>query len=65
MFVHKNLDSYDFWQLFRDLKKERETGFASCGAFCPLFVSIEVKNVVMAQGFVSLSFKTINENNVQ
>lgn len=47
-------------------KKSGEMGFLPCGAFCPLFVSIgEVKKVVMAQGFVFLYFKMINENNVQ
>lgn len=41
-------------------------GFLPWGAFCPLFISTgEVKKVVMAQGFVFLYFKTINENNVQ
>ena len=48
------------------LKKRGEMGFASCGAFCPLFLCIgEIKKVVMAQGFVSLSFQTVNKNNVQ
>lgn len=40
--------------------------FGSCGAVCPLFVSIgEMKKVVVTQRFVSLSFKTLIENNVQ
>lgn len=38
----------------------------SCGAVAPLFVSVgEMKKVDVTQGFVSLSFKTIIENNVQ
>lgn len=65
-FFHKNFGSPHFWQLFKYFKKEGGNGSWILWGCVPLFVSVgEMKKVDVTQGFVSLSFKTIIENNVQ